>query len=96
MATPKGVYMLLREKHHIAVRRFSGDFKAADLLLDLGQAVAEAQLTGRQQETIFLLFELDLTQQEAAQRMGITQHTVSANLHAALKKIAKVYDRWGE
>lgn len=96
MATPKGVYALLKSKHYLSSRRFSGDFTASDILLDLFQAIEYAKLTPRQEQTIFLLFELDLTQQETAERMGIKQHTVSSNLKGALKKIAQVYLEWGE
>ncbi|MDQ0166631.1 sigma factor-like helix-turn-helix DNA-binding protein [Bacillus horti] len=96
MTTPKKVYALLKDKHHIAARRYTGDYTASDILLDLDYAISLANLTQRQKELLEYLFEMDFTQEETAVKLGVRQHTVSANLQAALKKIAAVYSSWFE
>jgi predicted DNA-binding protein (UPF0251 family) len=42
-----------------------GDYDAVVLLVDLRKAVEMAQLTGRQSEALRLVYEEDLTQEEA-------------------------------
>jgi RNA polymerase sigma factor (sigma-70 family) len=64
------------------------------LLADLKQAVEMAQLTGRQSEALRLVYEEDLTQEEAGKRMGVAQNSVSEALDRAIENIAEVYWFW--
>lgn len=76
------------------VRQFQGDYDAVVLLTDLRKAVTMAQLTGRQSEALRLVYELDLTQEEAGKRMGIAQNSVSEAVDRAIENIAEVYWFW--
>lgn len=50
-------------------------------------ADAVERLTGLQRKVIYYLFYLDLTQTEAAHKLGISQKHVSRVMHAALKRL---------
>jgi DNA-directed RNA polymerase specialized sigma24 family protein len=70
---PAGLRILLSDYHALKVRQFQGDYDAVVLLVDLRKAIAMAHLTGRQSEALRLVYEEDLTQEEAGKRMGIAQ-----------------------
>ena len=53
-----------------------------------------AQLTGRQSEALRLVYEEDLTQEEAGKRMGIAQQKVELYTARAVEKIAEIYYYW--
>ena len=76
------------------VRQFQGDYDATVLLVDLATAIAMAKLTDRQREALRLVYEEDLTQEEAGKRMGIAQKNVSEALDRAIENIAEVYYYW--
>jgi RNA polymerase sigma factor (sigma-70 family) len=92
--TPANLRILLGDYHALKIRRFNGDTAASDILIDLTKAVELAGLTGRQSEALRLVYELDLTQEEAGKRMGIAQKNVSEALDRALENIAEVYYYW--
>jgi RNA polymerase sigma factor (sigma-70 family) len=71
-----------------------GDYDAVVLLADLQKAVQMAQLTGRQSEALRLVYEEDLTQEEAGKRMGIAQNSVSEAADRAIEAISEVYWFW--
>jgi RNA polymerase sigma-B factor len=50
-------------------------------------ADAVERLSGLQRKVIYYLFYLDLTQTEAAQKLGISQKHVSRLMHAALRRL---------
>ncbi|WP_127506884.1 DUF134 domain-containing protein [Paenibacillus humicus] len=89
-----GVKKLLRDRHKIGQRRFTGDTAASDILIDLHSAIESAALTDRQAEAIALVYGLDVTQATAARVMGITQQNVAVNVDAGVDKIAAVFRRW--
>lgn len=91
---PTGVRLLLGDYHALVSRRFAGDYDACVILADLGTAQAEAQLTERQAEALYYVFERDLTQVKAAELMGIAQKNVSEYIDNALEKIADIYFYW--
>jgi RNA polymerase sigma factor (sigma-70 family) len=91
---PQNLRILLGDYHAIKLRRFNGDTAASDILIDLARAIEMAQLTGRQSEALRLVYEEDLTQEEAGKRMGIAQKNVSEALDRALENIAEVYYYW--
>jgi RNA polymerase sigma factor (sigma-70 family) len=91
---PANLRILLGDYHALKLRRFNGDTAASDILIDLESAIAMAHLTGRQSEALRLVYEEDLTQEEAGKRMGIAQKNVSEALERALENIAEVYYYW--
>jgi RNA polymerase sigma factor (sigma-70 family) len=91
---PAGLRILLSDYHALKVRQFQGDYDAVDILVDLRKAIAMAQLTGRQSEALRLVYEEDLTQEEAGKRLGIAQNSVSEATDRAIDAISEVYFYW--
>jgi DNA-directed RNA polymerase specialized sigma24 family protein len=91
---PQNLRILLGDYHALKLRRFNGDTSASDILIDLATAIAMAQLTGRQSEALRLVYEEDLTQEEAGRRMGIRQDVVSYHVDRAIEAVAEVYWYW--
>lgn len=89
-----GVKKLLRDRHAVSSARYSGDYNAADILLDLNNAINSAGLTDAQTEVVAWLSGADQTQRRTAELMGITQQAVAKTYDAACAKIATVYKRW--
>src|SRR5690606_18407962 len=94
LSTPAGVKKLLRDRHKIASRRYSGDTAASDILLDLHSAIDAAGLTDRQAEAVGWVYGVDITQGAAARIMGVSREAVKDLLFQATKRIAAVYRRW--
>jgi DNA-directed RNA polymerase specialized sigma24 family protein len=91
---PAGLRILLSDYHALLNRQYQGDYSAVDILVDLRKAIAMAQLTGRQSEALRLVYEEDLTQEEAGKRMGIRQDVVSYHVDRAIEAVAEVYWFW--
>jgi DNA-directed RNA polymerase specialized sigma24 family protein len=89
-----GVKALLRDRRRISSARFTGDYNACDILIDLNSAIYNAGLTERQTEAIAWVYGVDLTQKDAAEIMGIAQKNVSEAIDRAAESIAAVYARW--
>jgi predicted DNA-binding protein (UPF0251 family) len=54
-----------------------------------------AQLTGRQSEALRLVYEEDLTQEEAGKRMGgLAKDAVNHLLDRAIEAISEIYYYW--
>jgi DNA-directed RNA polymerase specialized sigma24 family protein len=75
-------------------RQYQGDYDAVVLLVDLRKAIKLAQLTGRQSEALRLVYEEDLTQEEAGKRMGLDKPGVNNLLDRAIEGISEVYYYW--
>jgi DNA-directed RNA polymerase specialized sigma24 family protein len=76
-------------------RQYQGDYDATVLLVDLRKAIEMAQLTGRQSEALRLVYEEDLTQEEAGKRMGgLAKDAVNHLLDRAIEAISEVYYYW--
>jgi predicted DNA-binding protein (UPF0251 family) len=75
-------------------RQYQGDYDAVVLLVDLAKAIAMAQLTGRQSEALRLVYEEDLTQEEAGKRMGVSQQAVDQHVSIGVEAIADIYYYW--
>lgn len=89
-----GVKALLRDRHKLASRRFSGDMAASDIIIDLHSAMNTAGLTERQTEAIALVYGMDLTQKDAAAIMGVSREAVTQFIEGATEKIARIYYAW--
>jgi predicted DNA-binding protein YlxM (UPF0122 family) len=86
-----GVYALLYHINEIREMRFiRGDYAASILLLDFYQSLKEANLTFRQREILYFVFEQGLTQQEVAQFFNISQQAVSDHIKNAIRRIARL------
>jgi RNA polymerase sigma factor (sigma-70 family) len=92
--SPANLRILLSDYHALINRQYQGDYDAVVLLVDLHKAIEMAQLTGRQSEALRLVYEEDLTQEEAGKRMGIAQNSVSEAVDRALEAISEVYFYW--
>lgn len=85
---------ILRQYYELRERRFTGDFGACDVLIDFESAVRKAKLTKRQQTALTLVYGECLTQTEAAQRIGVRQHTVASVVANGERRIDDVYAKW--
>lgn len=65
------------------------DLDALNVILDFMQALYEARLTDKQKEALFLVFIEKMTQEEAAEELGIDRSKVSTRVDRAINKIAK-------
>jgi DNA-directed RNA polymerase specialized sigma24 family protein len=92
--SPANLRILLSDLQALINRQYMGDYDAVILLTDLRKAIAMAQLTGRQSEALRLVYEEDLTQEEAGKRMGIRQDVVSYHVDRAVEAVAEVYWYW--
>jgi RNA polymerase sigma factor (sigma-70 family) len=92
--SPANLRILLSDYQALLNRQYQGDYDAVVLLVDLRKAIEMAQLTGRQSEAIRLVYEEDLTQEEAGKRMGISQQAVDQHVSNAIEAIADIYFYW--
>jgi DNA-directed RNA polymerase specialized sigma24 family protein len=92
--TPQNLRILLSDYHALLGRQYQGDYSAIDILVDLRKAIEMAQLTGRQSEALRLVYEEDLTQEEAGKRMGVNRIVVLEHVEKAIEAISEVYYYW--
>jgi DNA-directed RNA polymerase specialized sigma24 family protein len=92
--TAAGIKRLLAEINALVIRQYQGDYDAAVLLIDLENAKEKAKLTERQFEALQLIYEDDLTQEDAAKVLGVRQDAISRHIDAATSKIADIYEYW--
>lgn len=85
---------ILSNLHALRERRYVGDLDASDTLIDFERALAIAKLTKRQSEAIRLVYDVGLTQKQAAMEMGIAQKNVSELLNRATDELDEVYEMW--
>jgi hypothetical protein len=91
---PENLRILLSDYHALLLRRFNGDTAASDILIDLYRAIELAKLTERQSEALRLVYEEDLTQEEAGKLMGINRIVVLEHVEKAIEAISEVYYYW--
>jgi predicted XRE-type DNA-binding protein len=90
-----GVKRLMTDLHRLRSARFErGDYAASDILLDLDNAIIAANLTVRQRQAVYYLYEEDYGQGEVAEILGIDQSNVSRAADRALEWIATVFRGW--
>jgi DNA-directed RNA polymerase specialized sigma24 family protein len=92
--SPAGLRILLSDLHALRQRRFQGDTAASDVLIDLATAIEAAKLTVRQRQALRLVYEEDLTQEDAGRAMGLDKQGVNNLLDRALEGIAEIYWYW--
>jgi hypothetical protein len=91
-----GLRILLSDLHALRQRQYQGDYDATVILIDLASAIKAAELTARQAEALALVYDEDLTQASAGQRLGIAQNTLSEAVDRALEAVAEVYWYWAK
>lgn len=84
-----GVASLFRDLHTLRSQRFQGTDTTylSCTLLDFERLVSSANLTARQKEVLFLIYENGFSQIETSELMGITQQAVSKHVDNALAKL---------
>ncbi|MCY7780057.1 DUF134 domain-containing protein [Bacillus haynesii] len=90
----EGVKTLLSDYPKFVSRKRLGEYEAAEVLLDLHNAIELADLTDRQREVIRLVYFEDLTQVEAGKRMGISARAVRYFIEDATNKLVDIYYYW--
>ncbi|MFE4202125.1 RNA polymerase sigma factor [Aneurinibacillus aneurinilyticus] len=93
--TVGGVRRLLRDIHRLRSARFErGDYAASDILLDLDTAIQRANLTVRQRQAVYYVYEEDMRHEDAAGVVGVDRSAITKLLDRALERIATVYSEW--
>jgi RNA polymerase sigma factor (sigma-70 family) len=92
--SPQNLRILLSDIQALINRQYMGDYDAVILLTDLRKAIELAQLTGRQSEALRLVYEEDLTQEEAGKRLGIARESIKTYVEDAIEKISEIYFYW--
>lgn len=89
MTTIHGVQSLLQDIHHLRSSRFYGADTSyiSHILVDFELLIKRSNLTDKQSEALFTMYENDITQHETATIMGISQQAVSKHLDNAIRKI---------
>lgn len=72
----------------------NGNMEQIDLKIDLEILVNEAKLTEKQQQVLQLYYIEQYTQDETADKLGITQQAVLDHLGKIKRKITKVLKVW--
>lgn len=85
---------ILSNLHALKERRYVGDLDASDTLIDFERALALAKLTKRQSEAIRLVYDVGLTQKQAAMEMGVDRTRISQILSKATEELDEVYEMW--
>ena len=85
---------ILSNLHALKQRRYVGDLDASDTLIDFERALGMAQLTKRQAQALSLVYDVGLTQKQAAEQMGVGQDVVSEHLRKATAELDEVYEMW--
>lgn len=85
---------ILSNLHALRERRYVGDLDASDTLIDFERALSLAKLTKRQSEAIRLVYDVGLTQKQAAMEMGVGQDVVSKHIRKATEELDEVYEMW--
>lgn len=85
---------VLSNYHALKERRYLGDLDASDTLIDFERAVGLAKLTQRQAEAIRLVYDVGMTQKQAATVMGVGQDVVSEHIRKATAELDEVYEMW--
>lgn len=65
------------------------EYSAADERLDLAVIIEKARLTDRQKLAIWLVYFEDMTQEDAAEIMGVSRRTLRSTIDDALTKIRR-------
>jgi predicted DNA-binding protein (UPF0251 family) len=92
--SPENLRILLSDYHALLNRQYQGDYDAVVLLADLETAISMAKLTERQSEALRLVYEEDLTQEEAGKLMGIHRIVILEHVEKAIEAISEVYYYW--
>lgn len=92
--SPAGLRILLSDYHALKIRQYQGDYDATIILADLTTAIEAAKLTDRQRQALRLVYEEDLTQEDAGKAMGVRQQVLARHLIVAEAKVARIYEYW--
>lgn len=89
ITTQFGVNNILRDIHDLREKRFAGTDTTflSCILIDFERMVNRVPLTKKQREALYYHYELDMTQKEVAEQMGISQQGVSKHIDNAIAKI---------
>lgn len=91
------IVSMIQNKHKISESRFyKADLTASDMLMDLELIIERSNLTDKQRYILNHYWIAGYTQDEVAQKLGITQQMVEKHSRAIKKKIRKVLQDMGE
>lgn len=95
--TQKNLMKLMADHKKLCVEAYvTGSIPHVEMLIDIDLMLKEAKLTDRQLEVVQYHYFEQMTQEETAEMMGITQQTVLDHIGAIKKKVKTVALKWGE
>lgn len=87
---PFGVRAVFEDYSALKQRALTqGDYDAHNVILDFADAIKGAKLTQKQKDALYYVFIEKMTQEEAAETMGIAQSKVSGRVDRAINRIAE-------
>ncbi|MCP1354644.1 sigma factor-like helix-turn-helix DNA-binding protein [Aneurinibacillus migulanus] len=91
-----GVKRLMTDLHRLRSARFErGDYAASDILIDLDSAIIAANLTIRQRQAVYYVYEEDMRHEDVAKMLDISRRAIGFHVNAGISKIATVFSSWG-
>jgi hypothetical protein len=84
-----GIAALLRDIHSLSEsREYKGDIDATILIVDLKQALDSECLTPRMRQVVSLYYFSQMTEQEVAAVIGMSQQKVNVAIKSAIERVA--------
>lgn len=91
------IVSLIQNRDKISEQRFyKADLSACDMLMDMEMIIERANLTDKQRFILENCWVKGYTQEEVAQKMGITQQMCEKHSRAIKKKIRRILQEMGE
>lgn len=94
LTTPKGIALFIEEIPKLRCLAEHGYYEAINLLVDFERAIEEAALSERQLQVMKLHLIHGYTQEEVAERLGISRQRVAEIVMLASGRIAQIYNAW--
>lgn len=85
---------VLQKVHEIDSRRYVGDMGASDIMIDFAAACKLAEISELQREAIALVYIDGLTQQTAADHLGVERSAFAKRIKNGITAIEEVYICW--
>lgn len=95
--TEDTILSILSNHRKVSIEAYAlGNPEKVEILIDIDLLLKEANLTDRQLQIVELYFIKQLTQEQAAETLGISQQAVCDQLPIIKRQIKAVAKKWGD